>query len=149
MASNISIKLTQKIQKIRMILMDVDGVLTDGSLIYGNRSEEFKQFNIHDGLGITMARIVGLKTGLITGRKSELVSRRARELRVDVIMQDSFYKLPAYIEILKSFGLSDEAVCYIGDDLLDMAVDFGAKRALRKPIQMKELVSLIHDVLHE
>ena len=122
MASDISFDLAHKIKKIKLILMDVDGVMTDGSLIFGSRSEELKQFNIQDGLGITMARMTGLKVGLITGRKSELVSRRAKELKMDIVVQDCFYKLPAYTEILRSYGLSDEEVCFIGDDLLDFDV---------------------------
>jgi 3-deoxy-D-manno-octulosonate 8-phosphate phosphatase (KDO 8-P phosphatase) len=122
MTSVISLELAHKIEKVRIILMDVDGVMTDGGFYSGNRGEEFVKFNIQDGFGIVMAHLAGLKTGLITGRYSEGVSRRARELKMDMVMQDSYHKLPAYLEILKSTGFTDNEVCYIGDDLLDLDI---------------------------
>ena len=105
-----------------MILMDVDGVLTDGKIIFTSDGTELKEFNILDGMGITLARMAGLKTGIITGRESKMVQRRAEELKYDVISQGSLKKLPRYEEIKKQFGLSDEEVCYIGDDLPDMPI---------------------------
>jgi 3-deoxy-D-manno-octulosonate 8-phosphate phosphatase (KDO 8-P phosphatase) len=105
-----------------MILMDVDGVLTRGGIILGNQGEEVKAFDIQDGMGVTLARTAGLKVGIITGRESELVSRRARELKMDILMQGSFFKLPAYLEILRSYQVTDETICYIGDDILDLDI---------------------------
>jgi 3-deoxy-D-manno-octulosonate 8-phosphate phosphatase (KDO 8-P phosphatase) len=122
MTSIISLQLVRKIEKVRIILMDVDGVMTDGGLFYGNQGEEIIKFNIQDGFGIRMARLAGLKTGLITGRHSEAVSRRARELKIDMVIQGVYHKLPAYLEILKSTGYTDNDVCYIGDDLLDLDI---------------------------
>jgi 3-deoxy-D-manno-octulosonate 8-phosphate phosphatase (KDO 8-P phosphatase) len=112
----------QKIKPIKMILMDVDGVLTQGGIIMGNHGEALKIFNIQDGLGITLARLAEIKVGIITGRESELVSRRARELKFDVIMQGFYHKLPAYLEVKQSYGLNDDEICYIGDDLLDIDI---------------------------
>jgi len=122
MKSELSPELVEKIQKVRMILLDVDGVLTRGGIILGNQGEELKRFDIQDGMGITLARMAGLKVGIITGRQSELVSKRARELKLDIVMQGSFFKLPAYLEILKSYRMNDEEICYIGDDILDMDI---------------------------
>ncbi len=122
MTKTLSPGLAGKIRKIKLILMDVDGVLTDGGIVYGNQGEEIKRFDIQDGMGITLARMAGLKVGIITGRHSELVSKRARELKMDVVMQGSFFKLPAYLEVIKGFGLKDEEVCYIGDDVLDLDI---------------------------
>ncbi|MBN2104672.1 HAD hydrolase family protein [bacterium] len=122
MKSPISPKLKHKIDKIKMILMDVDGVLTRGGIILGNQGEEIKIFNIQDGMGVTLARMAGLRMGIITGRHSELVSRRARELKMDIVMQGSFYKLPAYLEILESYRVTDDEICYIGDDILDLDI---------------------------
>ncbi|MFC1569345.1 KdsC family phosphatase [bacterium] len=122
MKSEISPILKQKINKIKMILMDVDGVLTRGGIVLGNHGEELKFFDIQDGMGVTLARMAGLKVGIITGRQSELVSRRARELKMDIVMQGSFFKLPAYLEILGSYHIKDEEICYIGDDILDMDI---------------------------
>lgn len=122
MAATLSKELTAKIKNIKMIIMDIDGVMTRGDIALGNRSEEIKVFDVQDGMGITLARLAGLKVGIITGRESELVSRRARELKIDVLIQGSFFKLPAYLEILKSYQLTDQEICYIGDDIPDMDI---------------------------
>ena len=112
----------QKISQIKMILMDVDGVLTPGEIIYTSSGDELKMFNVQDGLGITLARLAGLKTGIITGRMSPLVKRRAEELRVDVLSQGSFKKLPEYERIKQDLDLQDHEICYIGDDVLDIPI---------------------------
>ncbi len=112
----------KEIKKIKMILMDVDGVLTDGKIIFTSDGTELKEFNIQDGMGITLARMAGLKTGIITGRESIMVQRRAEELKYDIISQGSFKKFARYEEIKKQFGLSDDEVCYIGDDLPDIPI---------------------------
>jgi 3-deoxy-D-manno-octulosonate 8-phosphate phosphatase (KDO 8-P phosphatase) len=112
----------QKLKKIKMILFDVDGVLTDGSIIYTDKGTEIKAFNIQDGMGITLARKSGLLTGIITGRLSSMVSRRAEELKIDSISQGSFNKLEPYLEILEKHNLNDEEICYIGDDIVDMVI---------------------------
>ncbi len=111
-----------KLLKIKLVLMDVDGVLTDGSIIYSEKGDEVKAFNVQDGLGITLARMAGLKTGIITGRSSKLVKRRATELKFDVISQGSFSKLPEYERIKKKFDLRDEEIAFIGDDILDLPI---------------------------
>ncbi len=112
----------KKLSQIKMVLMDVDGVLTSGEIIYTASGDELKMFNVQDGMGITLAKMGGLKTGIITGRVSDLVRRRAEELKFDVISQGSFEKLPEYEKIKQQFGLSDEQICYIGDDILDIPI---------------------------
>jgi len=112
----------QKLKKIKMILFDVDGVLTDGSIIYSDKGTEIKAFNIQDGMGITLARKSGLLTGIITGRLSSMVSRRVEELKIDTVSQGSFDKLGPYLEILKKYKLNNDEICYIGDDIVDMAI---------------------------
>ena len=102
--------------------MDVDGVMTDGKIIFTSSGEEIKAFDIQDGMGITLARRAGLKTGIITGRSSEMVKRRAAELNYDVVMQGDDDKLAQYEKIKKQFNLSDEEICYIGDDVPDLPV---------------------------
>jgi len=111
-----------KLEKIKLILMDVDGVLTTGKIIYSASGDELKEFDIQDGMGITLARMAGLKTGIITGRTSPMVQRRAEELKYDIISQGSFDKLPRYSEIRDQAGLSDAEICYIGDDVLDLSI---------------------------
>lgn len=112
----------KKIGPIALILMDVDGVLTDGDIVLGSGNQEFKKFDVQDGMGVTLARMAGLKVGLITGRQSEVVARRAEELRMDICYQGAPDKLGPYQEILGKYGLSDKQVCYIGDDLLEMVI---------------------------
>jgi 3-deoxy-D-manno-octulosonate 8-phosphate phosphatase (KDO 8-P phosphatase) len=112
----------KKLKKVRMLLMDVDGVLTDGSIILGTGNMELKCFNVQDGMGITLARYGDIKVGIITGRSSEAVTRRAEELHFDVLYQNARDKMDAYEEILTRYDLPDRQVCFIGDDIQDIAV---------------------------
>ena len=112
--------MTQKIQHIKMIIFDVDGVLCSGDISYLDNGAEIKTFDVQDGMGITLARLAGLKTGIITGRKSKAIERRAEELKIDVLKQGSFNKLDPYAEVKGEFDLDDSEICYIGDDVLDM-----------------------------
>ncbi len=114
--------LTQKMNRIKLILMDVDGVLTDGGIILGNQGLEIKKFNVQDGAGITMARLAGLKVGILTGRISEAVQQRAKELNFDIVSQGHFNKLTEYEQIKLKLGLNDPEIAYIGDDILDLGV---------------------------
>ena len=111
-----------KLRKIQLILFDVDGVLCSGDIVYLDNGAEIKIFDVQDGMGITLARLAGLRTGIITGRKSKAIEKRARELKIDFLSQGSFHKLGPYLDILSRSGLTDEAVCYIGDDVLDLPV---------------------------
>lgn len=105
--------------QIKLILMDVDGVLTDGRIILGN-NEELKFFDVHDGMGVTIARKSGLKVGIITGRRSKAVEKRGEELKFDLIIQGEEKKLKKLKEILVSEKLDYREVCYIGDDIIDI-----------------------------
>jgi 3-deoxy-D-manno-octulosonate 8-phosphate phosphatase (KDO 8-P phosphatase) len=110
------------LKKVRMILMDVDGVLTGGEIILGNDGQELKVFDVQDGMGLTLARYGGIKLGIITGRSSQAVARRAEELHLDALYQGVTDKMDAYTDILQTYDLRDGEVCYIGDDLLDITV---------------------------
>jgi len=114
--------LKQKIQQIKMVLFDVDGVLCSGDISYLDNGAEIKTFDVQDGMGVTLARLAGLKTGIITGRKSAAIERRAEELKIDVLKQGSFNKLDPYSEVKREFGFEDTDICYIGDDVLDMPI---------------------------
>jgi 3-deoxy-D-manno-octulosonate 8-phosphate phosphatase (KDO 8-P phosphatase) len=113
--------MNQSPNDVKLILLDVDGVLTTGEIILG-QNDEFKAFNVQDGLGITLARRAGLQVGIITGRTSASVSRRAAELKLDFLVQGAFDKLPELEKILKSTGINSQEVCYMGDDLLDLPI---------------------------
>ena len=124
--SKVSSALKKRAQKIRLLLMDVDGVLTDGHIylqsLPDGTAAEMKVFSAHDGAGLKLARLVGLRTGLITGRESAAVARRAREVEMDFVYQDRAEKLGAYEEIIRRAGLRDEQVAYVADDLPDLPV---------------------------
>jgi 3-deoxy-D-manno-octulosonate 8-phosphate phosphatase (KDO 8-P phosphatase) len=105
---------------VRLLLSDVDGVLTDGGLIYLDGGGEAKRFDVKDGLGLVRARRAGLLTGFISGRSSPAVERRARELQVEELHLGVARKGECLDEILSRRGLRDEEVCFVGDDLNDL-----------------------------
>jgi len=108
--------------KVRLIVFDVDGVLTTGQLVFGHEGEELKIFHCQDGLGISAARRAGLKTAIITGRWTTMVELRSAELRIDAVCQGVIDKLGALKELLKKYDITMEQVAYVGDDLNDLAV---------------------------
>lgn len=107
---------------INFLIVDVDGVLTDGKIFCSDRGEELKVFHVKDGSGIAFWHRAGKKTAIVSGRKSKAVEHRAKELGIKEVYQDAHKKLEAYEKILKKHGLKDEEVCYIGDDLIDIPV---------------------------
>ena len=112
----------EKAARVRMLVMDVDGVMTDGRALYGPGGFQALFFNIKDGAGIKYAKRAGLKTAIISGREVEAVMARAEELGVDYVKRGAKVKLVAYEELMTEAGLADEAVAYIGDDLPDLPV---------------------------
>jgi 3-deoxy-D-manno-octulosonate 8-phosphate phosphatase (KDO 8-P phosphatase) len=107
-------------RKIKLILTDCDGVLTDGRLYYTANGEAAKVFHIHDGLAFKLAHQAGIKTGIISGRKSAALELRARELNVAHLYQGNDAKLAAYEAICAAENLHDEQIAYLGDDLHDL-----------------------------
>ncbi|MGI6656809.1 MAG: KdsC family phosphatase [Desulfobulbus sp.] len=107
-------------KSVRLLLLDVDGVLTDGGIIYGNDGLECKRFNTRDGLGIAMLQENGIEVGIITARASEAVERRARELRLAHLVQGERDKLASYEALLRQTGLRPPQTAYMGDDLIDL-----------------------------
>lgn len=113
--------LTHVCSQIRLLLSDVDGVMTDGGLTFSGTGEETKTFHIRDGLGIRLWQRAGGQFGMVTGRKSTVVERRAAELGVTLLRQGSDDKLPLVQELAQEVGVGLEQVAYIGDDLPDLA----------------------------
>jgi 3-deoxy-D-manno-octulosonate 8-phosphate phosphatase (KDO 8-P phosphatase) len=111
----------QRAAKVRLLVLDVDGVLTDGRIYYGNDGEELKAFDIKDGLGIKLLQRAGVAVAIITGRQSEIVARRARELGIEDLTQGREDKLQALDELCQRRGLALEQCAYMGDDLPDLA----------------------------
>ncbi len=113
-------KLEQRMQAIQLILSDVDGVLTDGSITYNNQGIEIKSFHVRDGVGIKLWQRAGHKFGIITARSSHIVKLRFAELGVDLVRQGSSEKLPVAMQIIDELKLKPANVGYIGDDLTDL-----------------------------
>jgi 3-deoxy-D-manno-octulosonate 8-phosphate phosphatase (KDO 8-P phosphatase) len=113
-------ELRARAAKIELILMDVDGVLTDGRVLMLSNGVETRSFDIHDGLGIRMAQHVGIGFGIISGRKSAVVDERARSLGIDEVHQNVLRKGELLDGILERRSLAPEATCFIGDDLIDL-----------------------------
>ncbi|MBI4040379.1 MAG: HAD hydrolase family protein [Deltaproteobacteria bacterium] len=105
-----------------MIVLDVDGVLTDAGLMMGVGGFEYMKFNVQDGAGIVMARRLGYQFAIITGRKTRIILNRAKHLGIMDVYQQQIDKLPAYLKILAKYELKDEQVLYMGDDILDIPI---------------------------
>jgi 3-deoxy-D-manno-octulosonate 8-phosphate phosphatase (KDO 8-P phosphatase) len=131
---------------VRLLLMDVDGVMTDGTVFLNDDGVETKGFNIMDGLGLTLLRRAGISLGIITGRTSGVVARRARELRLAHVVQGSADKQAAATEILAAEGLSWDALAYVGDDLIDLPVMTVAGLAVAPPGAAAEVKAVAHHV---
>ncbi|MBF0522651.1 MAG: HAD-IIIA family hydrolase [Candidatus Omnitrophica bacterium] len=115
-------QLKKKINKIKVLAMDVDGVLTSGKINLDEEGKEIKSFNVYDGFGLALCHKAGLKTAVISARSSGAVTARALDLKIDRIFQDAYPKISAYEQILKDFDAQDADVCFIGDDLPDICV---------------------------
>lgn len=105
---------------IKLFISDIDGVLTDGKLYYTKNGEEIKAFNVMDGLGIKLLQNKNIKFGVISGRHSEALINRLKELKIDIIYTGNHNKLDIYNNIKKDLNLEDEEVAYMGDDLVDI-----------------------------
>ena len=112
----------ERARRVRLLLFDVDGVLTDGRIIFQGQQDEAKSFNARDGVGIRLAQRAGLRTGVITGRVSIATHRRGTELGMNEINQRAFDKLAVFNHILAKRRLSARDVCFMGDDLVDIPV---------------------------
>ena len=132
---------------IKLVLLDVDGTLTDGGIYRGNNGEELKRFNVKDGYAIVNAQKLGIEFGIITGRKSELVEIRAKELKIKYLYQGISEKTVILEEIMKKDGLSKVEIAYMGDDLNDLLImkqvglSGTPKDAVDEVIQVADFVS--------
>jgi len=112
----------EKLKNISLLLLDVDGVMTDGGIIYDGNGLETKTFNVKDGHGIKMLQRHGIEVGIITGRTSKVVAIRAAELGIEIVYQGALKKLDSYQDIKLRTGLSDSQIAYMGDDVIDVPV---------------------------
>lgn len=112
----------EKAKQIKLVIFDVDGVLTDGSLYLGDDCQEYKAFNSRDGHGIKMLQTTGVEIGIITGRSSDVVRIRMESLGIKHVYQGKRDKLPAYFELRDKLQLTDAQVAYVGDDVVDLPI---------------------------
>ena len=110
----------KKARQIKMVLLDVDGVMTDGGIYYSGDGVEMKRFDAHDGYGVVLARKKGLKVGIISGRTATAVEARMKDLQVDEVIQGSPDKVVSLKEIQKRHGLANDEIAFMGDDLFDL-----------------------------
>jgi 3-deoxy-D-manno-octulosonate 8-phosphate phosphatase (KDO 8-P phosphatase) len=143
-----SLAVKKRATRIKLLLMDVDGTMTDGSVTLLSQTDgtalEIKTFDAHDGQGLTLAQTAGLRTGCITGRESAALLRRAHEMKMEFIYMKQPLKMPAYEEILCNAGLSDSAVAYIGDDLPDIPLMRRAGLAIAVGDAVREVKEAAH-----
>ncbi len=143
---SLSQELVQRASKVSVLLVDVDGVLTDGRIVYAEYGDELKFFDVQDGAGMVFWHRVGLKSAIISGRKSKLVKRRAKEMKVDFLEQGRLIKLPVYEQRLKPFRVSDEQVCAICDDIMELPIALRAGLAVAVPNAVEEIKRVSHYV---
>jgi len=134
----------EKAKKIRLLILDVDGVLTDGRIVYANSGDELKFFDVTDGMGLALWSRAGLKSAILTAKKSRLVSKRSKQMNIDRTYQNAFKKLEVFEKILADFSVSPEEVCYIGDDVVDIPVLKRVGLAICPPNAVPEVKSEAH-----
>lgn len=131
---------------VKVLIFDVDGVLTDGGLFFGDDGQEYKAFNSRDGHGIKMLQDSGVETAILTGRSSQVVLHRARNLGITRIIQGAHDKLSAYETMLAETGLRPEQTAYLGDDLVDLPVLRRCGLACTVPDAPPEVLARVHYV---
>lgn len=132
---------------LEWLLLDVDGVFTDGKLLYGAAGEEHKVFDVRDGLGTKLVQKAGIKVGILSGRGNEALKTRANELGLDVLIQDRSDKAAAFSEFLAEVETTPERVAYMGDDLLDLPVMRRCVLAFAPADAVAEVRERVHRVL--
>lgn len=132
----------QKLINIKLLLLDVDGVMTDGGIVYDGNGLETKVFNVKDGHGIKMLQRHGIQVGVITGRTSAVVDIRARELGIELLYQGALKKLESYADVKRKTGLDDRQIAYMGDDAIDVPVMRRVGFAAAPPDALPEVLSV-------
>jgi 3-deoxy-D-manno-octulosonate 8-phosphate phosphatase (KDO 8-P phosphatase) len=114
--------LIDKVKKIKVLLLDVDGVLTDGRIIYDSGGRDLKFFDVHDGMGVYLLKKAGISTLLITAKGSRAIRPRARDMRVDAVFENVSPKTKVLQKILKKYRINKEELCFVADDLVDLGL---------------------------
>jgi 3-deoxy-D-manno-octulosonate 8-phosphate phosphatase (KDO 8-P phosphatase) len=141
--------LIRRARELEWLLLDVDGVLTDGRLVYGPDGERQKVFHVRDGLGLRLVQRSGLKVGIISGRESEALRVRADDLGIDWLMMERSDKGPAFAEFLAAQKVAPEKVAFIGDDLVDLPILLRCGLSFAPADAVTEVRERVHRVLSE
>ncbi len=136
--------ITQKAKKIKLLILDVDGVMTDGKIVYSDSGEELKFFDSRDGHGLKMLMRTGIDVAIITGRMSKAVEHRAANLGIEIVYQKALNKIDAYEEIVARKSLADQEICSVGDDLPDAPLLRRSGFAVAVPGAVDEVRLLAH-----
>jgi 3-deoxy-D-manno-octulosonate 8-phosphate phosphatase (KDO 8-P phosphatase) len=112
----------EKAKRVKMLLLDVDGVLTDGRIVYDSRGRDMKFFDVHDGMGVYLMKKAGIPTILITAKNSRAIRPRARDMQVEAVFADVSPKSVVLGDIFKKYGIGKDDICFIGDDLVDLCM---------------------------
>ena len=138
--------LVKRAESIKFLLLDVDGVLTDGLIYMDGDGKETKAFHIHDGHGLYQLQDAGIRVGLVSGRASRVIDFRAKELGITEAHQGVSNKLPVYLDILKRYKLQDEQMAYVGDDVIDIPILERAGLAIAVANAVKQVKAKAHMV---
>ena len=136
----------ERAKKIKLLILDIDGVMTDGRIIYSIYGDELKFFDVQDGFGITLLNKVGIRSAIITAKKSRIVKTRARDMKIAYVYQGYMDKARAFDKILRKSRLKAEDICFIGDDLIDVPVIKRAGFAVAVSNAMEEVKHNAHYV---
>ena len=134
--------LKEKVSRIKFVISDVDGVLTDGAIYKSNSGDEFKKFYVTDGSGVAVARAIDMKIALISGRYSKATEIRAKELRIEDVYNGTLDKIEPYTKLKQKYNLQDDEIAYIGDDIIDLPVMY----KVGVPIAVNNAVDLVKDI---
>ena len=136
----------ERAARIKLLVLDVDGVMTDGRIIYDNFGDEFKAFDVQDGYGLTLWWRAGFKSAIVTAKKSRIVSRRGKTCHITKVFMNAKDKGAVYEKLLKIFKITDAETCFIGDDLIDMPIMKRAGLAVAVPYSRPEVKAAAHYV---
>jgi 3-deoxy-D-manno-octulosonate 8-phosphate phosphatase (KDO 8-P phosphatase) len=142
----LSEEVKERARKIRLVIVDNDGVMTDGRIVYGDHGDELKFFDVQDGFGLVLLNRAGYVTVMISGKKSSVNKRRAKDLQFSNIYQNSFDKLAVFEKASKKHKVRAEEICYIGDDLIDLPPMKRAGFAVAVPDAVDEVLKTAHYV---
>jgi 3-deoxy-D-manno-octulosonate 8-phosphate phosphatase (KDO 8-P phosphatase) len=139
----------EKIKRIKLFIVDIDGVLTDGRIVYDNRGNELKFFDVQDGFGITLLRRAGIECAIMTAKKTRIVAKRARDIKASFLFQNCTDKLKTFQTLLDKVDVHPEEICYIGDDLIDIPVLKRVGFAVSVPNAVPEAREIAHYITHK